>query len=32
LLALSCDIVVESVLRSAFKNGGWVLGLARVLG
>ncbi len=32
LLALSCDIVVESLIRSAFKNGGWVLGLTKVLG
>lgn len=32
LLALSCDIVAESLIRSAFKNGGWVLGLTKVLG
>jgi MFS family permease len=31
-LAVSCVIVVESLIGTAFKNGGWVVGLSKVLG
>ena len=30
LLAISSEIVIESLIMSAFKNGGWVLGLIKV--
>lgn len=30
LLAVSSEIVIESLIMSAFKNGGWVLGLVKV--
>lgn len=30
LLAVSSEIVIESLIMSAFKNGGWVLGLIKV--
>lgn len=30
LLAISSEIVIESLIMSAFKNGGWVLGIIKV--
>ena len=32
LLALSGAAVLEALIRSAFKNGGWIIGLQKVLG
>lgn len=32
LLALSSALVIEALIGSAFKNGGWIIGLGKVLG